>query len=99
MATLHGILAELGIESPDLHPERALPHTPEWTGDKEFMPVEGRSYEVVFGEPHFNGQDKYVLKKVRIDGPTPGDWFDLEAAKPLDRDLQACTVKAYRAIG
>jgi hypothetical protein len=98
MATLHGILAELGIESPTMHPEREVEHDTDWTANEDFVPVEGKSYQVVFAKLNFDGQHRHALKNVRIDGPEPSDWFDLDEGKPLDTDLQSCVVQAFRPI-
>lgn len=98
MATLHGILAELGIEPPDMHPEREPHHESDWIVDEMFLPVEGQSYQVTYGKIFFDGQHRYVLKRIRIDGPEPDDWLDLDQKKPLDRELQALAVKGFRPI-
>jgi hypothetical protein len=98
ISTLHGILAELGIEPPSMHPERDATHAPEWTVNEKFMPTPGKTYELAFGKIHFAGEHKHVIKRVRITGPTPDDWIDLDEAKPLDKALQAHEVKAFRPI-
>jgi hypothetical protein len=96
MATLHGILAELGIENPAMHPEREAPHQSDWIVDEIFVPVEGKSYQVTYGKILYGGEFRPVVKRIRIDGPQPGDWFDLDEASPLDRELQAHAVKGFR---
>lgn len=98
MATLHGILAELGIENPFMHPEREIPHEADWTTGANFSPEEGKSYEVVLAQAQPGEQYKHVLKRIRADGPTPGDWFDLDDQEMLDRELQASTVNAFRPL-
>jgi hypothetical protein len=98
MSTLHGLLAELGIEDPAMHPEREAPHQHKWIVHEKFLPVEGKSYELAFGKILFAGELKHVVKRIRIAGPTPDGWIDLDAAKPLDKALQACEVKAFRPI-
>jgi hypothetical protein len=98
MATLHGILAELGIENPAMHPEREAPHESEWVIDQLFFPVQGNSYQVTYGKIFFDGAYRHVLKNIRIDGPQPGDWFDLDENKPLDTELHAMAVKGFRPI-
>ncbi len=94
MATLHGILAELGLENPIMHPEREPGHISDWIVDQEFVPLVGNTYELVFGSG-----DKGILKNIRIDGTTPDQWIDLGEGKPLDPALHAFDVKAYRQIG
>ena len=49
MATLHGILAELGIENPLMHPEPDASRASEWIVDRAFVPVEGKSYKLAYG--------------------------------------------------
>lgn len=97
MATLHGILAELGIEPPILHPEREVRYA-QWITNEKFIPVEGRSYELAFGKIRYAGEERHVIKRVRIDGPAPGNWFDLDEGRPLDSDLHAFMVKAFRPL-
>lgn len=97
MATLHGILAELGIENPTMHSERQ-PEEPQWIVDKEFVPEAGKSYELAFGRIPFDKEQGPVLKRVRIDGPAPNGWIDLDAQKPLDRELLAYPVRAFRQL-
>ena len=98
MATLHGILAELGIESPDMHPEREIPHEFPWVVDEEFVPIEGTSYEVAYGRIPVDGNQRHVLKKIRIDGPTPDRWFDLDEGEMLAAHLQELPVRGFRRI-
>lgn len=101
MATLHGILAELGIENPAMHPEREVSRDrkSKWIVDEIFLPVEGESYELAFGKLFFDGEHRHVIKRVRIAGSQAGDWFDLDEGKPLDKNLQTAAVKAFRRIG
>ncbi len=98
MVSLHGILAELGIENPAMHPEREPHHASQWVVDENFTPIEGRSYELAFGRIPFGGEHQHVIRRVRIDGPTPDHWFDLDVDKPLDRSLRVYPVKAFRLI-
>lgn len=99
MASLHGILAELGIENPVMHPEREASHVSDWVLDLQFHPQTGHSYELAFGKVLFNGEHQPVVRRVRIDGPTPDQWFDLDEQAPLDRELQLSPVRAFREIG
>lgn len=98
MSTLHGILAELGIDQPVMHPERPMPHPSAWMADEKFMPVEGKSYELAFGKIRYAGQERHVIKRVRIDGPESRNWFDIDEGRPLDSDLRAFMVKAFRQL-
>jgi hypothetical protein len=99
MATLHGILAELGIEEPVMHTEREISHKSDCIVDETFSPIDGRSFEVTYGKVPFRGEHKHVLKKIRIDGSRSDDWFDLEEQKALDSELHGHAVKAFRPIG
>jgi hypothetical protein len=99
MVSLHGILAELGLEPsarPAQHPDPALDG--QWTTEPRFDPIEGASYELAFTRIPVRDNARPVIKRVRIDGPSAEDWFDLEAQRPLDRALYAYTVKAYRRL-
>jgi len=98
MATLHGILAELGIESPAMHPERTATGPSGWIIDEEFVPLEGKSYELAFGKIRYAGEDKHVIKRVRIDGPTRAQWIDLDEGRVLDSDLHSFNIKAFRQL-
>lgn len=97
MATLHGILAELGIEYPSMHPEREVPQT-DWVFDEAFNPAQGSTYEVVFAKLNFDGQHRHVLKRIRVDGPARDQWIDLDHMEAIDDDLQESIVKAYRPM-
>jgi hypothetical protein len=98
MATLHGILAELGIENPDMHPEREIHPASQWVVEQEFIPVIGKSYELAYGHILRGGVQQKVIKRVRIDGPTPVAWFDLDEQQALDPDLHGHPVQAFRLI-
>lgn len=93
MTNLHGILAELGIVPPALHSEREVPHPSGWAIDCPFAPVVGRRYEIALV-----GAFRHERRKVRIDGPAPADWFDLDRERPLDPTLGVLPVKAFRRI-
>ena len=97
MGTLHGILAELGIEPPLMHPERESSAKPGWIIDQPFVPVQGLSYELAYGNIS-TGSKQPVIKKIRADGPAPADWFDLDEGMPLDPGLHACPIKGFRQI-
>jgi hypothetical protein len=98
MATLHGILAELGIESPTLHPEREVTHRSSWVVDEDFIPQPGKSYEIAFGRIPFGGQDKHVIRRVRVESVSPSGWIDQDSGNPLDPELAAYPVKAFRVL-
>jgi hypothetical protein len=124
MGTLHGVLAELGIEAPFMHTDRDASdrhgarqgqgrnaqdsgsgaselHT-RWVVDQMFLPQQGRSYEVAYGAiPYGEGDGagtRHVIKRIRIDGPTAGDWHDLDAGRPLDPELHDYAVRAFRPL-
>jgi hypothetical protein len=98
METLHGILTELGVEDPDMHPEREAPHQSRWIVDQPFVPTIGKSYELAFGKIFLGGESRHVIRRVRVDGTSPDNWIDLNEGKPLDKDLQLFRVKAHRSI-
>lgn len=94
MTRLQGILAALG--SARLHGE--LAHDGDWTTHPRFEPEAGRSYELVFSRIPPCSDEPAVIKRVRIDGPTADDWFDLDEQRPLERALYAYAVKAWRLL-
>ena len=98
MANLHGILAELGLESPATHPEREVRYKSDWIVDEPFVPELGHSYEISYGKLADGGQEKHVIKQVRIDGTAPSRWIDLADDKPLAERWQMLPVQAYRLI-
>ena len=98
MNTLHGILAELGIDTPDMHPEREFHPETHWVVDEDFHPIAGKIYEVAFGRIAFAGESKHVIKRLRIDGPRPQDWFDLDTRHALAAGLRPYPVKAFRLL-
>jgi hypothetical protein len=98
MTTLHSLLAELGIEQPAMHSAPDAHSRSHWITDEEFAPVEGKSYELAFGRILHAGEERPVTRRVRIDGPTRNQWFDLDAGHALDSDLQAFNVRAFREL-
>lgn len=97
MMSLHGILAELGLARPVLQQEDPL-HEGEWTTEPRFDPEDGACYELLFSRIPPRAGEPPVIKRVRADGPSAADWFDLETQQPLDRKLYAYAVKAYRRL-
>lgn len=101
MSALHGILAELGIEAPHMHAGNAQETASQWVTDQPFAPVEGRSYELAYDALPGGGADGVhppLLKRVRIDGPSAGDWYDLEAGAPLAPELRQHAVRGFREL-
>jgi hypothetical protein len=98
MSTLNGLLAELGLSTPEMHPEREAPHETEWIVDQPFVPEPGQCYEIAYGKVSFQGRDIHVRKRIRADGSTPSQWFDLDAGQPLDPELQTHPVRAFRPL-
>lgn len=99
MGTLHGVLAELGIEAPQMHAGSTPQAPPQWVTGQPFAPLAGRSYELAYGAiPHggAGGDTRPLVKRVRIDGP--GDWHDLEAGAPLAAELRERAVLAFREL-
>lgn len=98
MGTLRGILAELGIAIPSMHPEPEIPHATGWVLNEPFAPVIGQTYDLTFGKILFDGEDKHVVKRVRIKGRAPSDWIDVGEGRPLHSDLHNCPVRGFRWV-
>jgi len=102
MANLHGLLAELGLANPEMHPERDpeqyTAHETEWVVDRAFTPEPGSSYELAYGLVSLHGRDVHARVRIRADGASPSQWFDLDEGRPLEPELQARPVRAYRPI-
>ena len=98
MSTLNGLLAELGLSNPEMHPEREAPHEAEWVVDQPFSPEAGQCYELAYGKVSLHGHDAHVRVRIRADGSAPSQWLDLDEGKPLAPELQAYPVRAYRPI-
>jgi len=98
MATLHGILAELGIENPVMHPDREEGHETGWIVDEKFEPVVGKTYQIAFGRVPFERELRNVIRTVRIDGPEPEQWFDVDEQRRLEDGLNLHSIKAFRRI-
>lgn len=98
MTNLHGLLAELGLATPEMHPERDVSHDAEWVVDQPFSPQPGQCYELAYGKVMLHGRDIHVRARIRADGTRPTQWFDLDEGQILDPTLQALPVRAYRPI-
>lgn len=98
MANLHGLLAELGLTTPEMHPERDVSHDSEWVVDQPFMPESGKCYELAYGKVMLHGREISVRARIRADGGAPSQWVDLDEGRTLDPSLQALPVRAYRPI-
>ena len=96
MTNLHGFFAELGIEAPRLHPERE--HADEWSDETPFVPQRGETYDIAYGRLTLDGKMEPVVRRVRIDGKSPNQWYDLDGEHVLDPALQALPVQAYRRV-
>ena len=69
-----------------------------YVSDKKFLPELNKCYEVSFIEIINSSANRYVRSKLRIDGLNHTEWFDLEANKILDPELQKHDVYSYREI-
>lgn len=98
MATLHGILSELGIENPVMHPDREEGHETGWMVDEKFEPIIGKTYQIAFGRVPFGREMRNVIRTVRIDGPEPEQWFDVDEERRLEDGLNLNSIKAFRRI-
>jgi|GEM_PF-1850163 len=97
MMSLNGILAELGLARPLPRQGDDAP-AGDWITEQRFVPEDGACYELLFSRIPPRAGEPPVTKRVRADGPSAADWFDLEAQQPLDRKLYAYAVKAYRRL-
>jgi hypothetical protein len=98
MGTLHSILVELGLEDPEMHQKWDFSPEAGWVSGEGFVPVEGKSYDLAYGKIFHEGEQRHVVRKVRIDGLMPEQWIDIDTGRALDRELQAFPVKAYREV-
>src|SRR3569623_1265502 len=79
MATLHGILAELGIEAPHMHAGDEQEEAGQWVIDRPFAPVEGRTYDLAYGADPYgdtDGDPRPLLTRVPCDSRHFDFWFD-----------------------
>lgn len=96
MASLHGILNELGIGMPD---GRSSTQTEfPWVIDQPFAPQLGQCYELAFGKLWVREEYRPVVKRIRVDGSEPSEWFDLDENRMLDASLQTYQVKGFRLL-
>lgn len=98
MSTLNGLLAELGLANPEMHPERDVSQETEWIVNQPFVPTIGQCYEVAYGKVSQHGRERYARARIRIDGAQPSQWFDLDEGQVLAPFFQDCPVRAYRPI-
>jgi len=98
MATRNSILADLGIEHGVLHPDREPGHETGWIVDERFEPEIGKTYQLAFGRVPFGRELRNVVRTVRIDGPAPEQWFDVEEGRRLEEGLNMHSIKAFRRI-
>ncbi len=98
MMSLHGILAELGLARTPDPLQTALAPDSQWVTGGRFEPEEGACYELAFLRIPPRADEALVIKRVRADGPSAVDWFDLDARRPLARELYAYAVKAWRRL-
>lgn len=98
MMSLQGILNELGLgRAPEQRQGAHAPH-PQWMSGGRFEPEEGACYELAFSRIPPREGEGLVVKRVRADGPSAADWFDLDTRQPLERELYAYAVKAWRRL-
>ena len=68
------------------------------TSDRLFVPVLGATYDIEFGEVTISGKHGFASAFIRADGADPSQWVDLASGEPLDAELRAYAVQAYRRI-
>ena len=98
MSILNGLLAELGLADPEMHSEREVAHDTGWIVDRPFNPELGQCYEVAFGKVLLQGREVAGRARIRIDGYTPSQWYDLDHDNTLAPELQSYPVRAFRPI-
>lgn len=98
MTNLHGLLAELGLAAPEMHPEREASLESDWIVDQPFVPEQGQCYEIAYGMLMLHGSETYARVRIRVDGSSPSQWFDLDQGQNIDQELQLRPVRAYRRI-
>ena len=98
MSILNGLLAELGLADPEMHPEREAAHDTDWIIDRPFNPEPGQCYEVAFGKVVLQGREVYSRARIRIEGQMPSQWYDLDHDNWLAPELQSYPVRAFRPI-
>lgn len=63
-----------------------------------FEPVIGKQYQISWGEFLYQGQLGDWTTRIRVDGPTPAEWIDIEDDAPLHEDFRDLEVKWFREI-
>lgn len=91
-------LTDLGIHHEALLSLQRKPGDPPWITGQSFSPAIGECYEITYGAIPYRGKQAHVFAKVRIDGATPDQWYDLDEDKLLDPVLAPHVVLAYRRI-
>ncbi|QDD64295.1 hypothetical protein EJD96_09015 [Herbaspirillum seropedicae] len=69
-----------------------------WINDRAFVPQVGRCYQLYFGELSHQGKLGHWYAAIRADGVQPFEWIELETQIPLDPQLAAYVVRAYREL-
>ncbi|RZI44622.1 hypothetical protein EGT07_04200 [Herbaspirillum sp. HC18] len=98
MGTFHSIFTELGIDNPVMHPDREPGYETGWMVDEAFEPIIGKTYQIAFGRLPFGREMRNVVRTVRIDGPEPEQWFDVDEGKRLEKGLNLNSIKAFRQL-
>ena len=62
---------------------------------RPFLPEEGKTYDLSFGKITYQGREGDWHCTVRIDGPGPRDWIDLDTDGPIDPQLVRFAVQAW----
>ena len=98
MAVLKDVLMKLGVDYPST--AATTPHSAEqpWITGCVFKPEIGAVYEVDFGQILVQDRTVCVTARLRIDGPNPQQWIDLDDEKPLSTDLAKFAVEGFRKV-
>lgn len=70
----------------------------DWITGRAFVPEVGKVYDIAFGTVTHKGKTGNWTATVRIDGPLPSQWFDVEEDAPLDEGLAQFSVQAYSEV-
>jgi hypothetical protein len=69
-----------------------------WTTGQAFPATHGRCYEVAFGVVPHQQQTGHWTARIRIYGPTPDRWIDMDTGAPLHAELALHSIQAFREI-
>jgi hypothetical protein len=98
MAVLYDVLRKLGVDYSSTASTTPRSVEQPWTSGRAFQPENGAVYEVDFGRVVVQGREVEATARLRIEGPSPQQWIDLDDEKPLSNDLAKFSVKRFRRV-